>query len=193
MVAHMKSFILMCSTLLLSSCVSGIWTGANLFYDRHTVYHSVSDLELNSRAHHALFHDHLFKGEDCHLEVAIFNGDILLAGHVETPQSREEAYKRITAIPGFRRLFKEVSVQAFPPNGLKDSWITTKICSQIIADSDINPKSFKVITADQVVYLMGDVIPEQAKWVTSIARSTSGVKKVVKLFKYYHLSNQETL
>ena len=75
---------------------------------------------------------------------------------------------------------------------MKDSLITAKIRSQIVADSEINPRAFKVVTSDGVVYLMGDVIPTQADWVVEIARNTAGVLTVVKLFKYYQLSDNAT-
>ncbi len=73
---------------------------------------------------------------------------------------------------------------------MEDNWITTKIRSKILADSTIDPNDFKVVTADQIVYLMGDVIPEQAAKVIHIARTCTGVKRVVKLFKYYNLSDK---
>lgn len=188
-----KSFtsLFICSSMLLSSCFGGVWTGANLFYDRHTVIHSLNDYELNIHANRALFYDDYFVCAECHLDIAVFNGDILLAGHLETEEMRHEAYKRIEAESGYRRLFKEISIKAIRTNVAKDSWITAKIRSKIIADSEINPRMVKVVTSDQVVYLMGDVIASQADWIIDIAKTTTGVERVVKLFMYYHLSNTQ--
>jgi osmotically-inducible protein OsmY len=179
-----------CSSLLLTGCISGIWTGASLIYDRHNVYHSFSDYELYTIAHHALYQDNYFKCAECHIDLTVFNGDLLLAGHVETAEMRDEAYKRVMAHPDYRRLFKKISIEPIRTHITRDTWITGKIRSQVIADSEINPRAFKVVTSDQIVYLMGDVMPDQAEWVVSIARHTSGVKRVVKLFKYYHLSDK---
>ena len=176
--------------MLLSGCVTSLWTGANLVYDRHHVYNSLTDFELNANAHRALYQDDLFQCPTCHLDLAVFNGDILLAGHLESAEMRDEAYKRVMAEKGYRRLFKEVSIAPFRTHIARDSWITTKIRSKILADSEINPRSFKIVTSDQVVYLMGDVMPDQADWVVSIARNTSNVIRVVKLMKYYHLSDK---
>ena len=72
---------------------------------------------------------------------------------------------------------------------LQDDWISASIRAKIIADSSINPKDFNIITSSQVVYLMGDVIPAEADRVIQIARQCAGVKRVVKLFKYYNLSD----
>jgi osmotically-inducible protein OsmY len=184
---HFKWALPFCVSIFLSGCLSGVWTGANLFYDRHNVFHSLSDYELDTRAHRTLFQGDALECTECHIDVAVFNGDILLAGHVETAEIREEAYKRLAAQQGYRHLYNKISIEPFKTNLLKDSWITAKIRSQIIADSEIDPHAFKIVTSDQVVYLMGDVIPNQAKWVVDIASTTAGVKRVVKLLNYYHL------
>lgn len=184
------TFLLISGSLMLSACVSGIWTGANLFYDRHSVMNTMSDYELNLNVNRALFYDDYFVCAQCHLDVAVFNGDILLVGHVETEEMRQEAYKRVNTVTGYRRLFKEISIKPIRTNIAKDSWITTKIRSKIVADSEINPHMVKVVTSDQVVYLMGDVIATQADWIIDIAKTTTGVLRVVRLFKYYHLSDK---
>jgi osmotically-inducible protein OsmY len=183
------SFIL-CAAILLSGCLGGVWTGANLIYDRHNVYHEWNDYDLNAIIRRTLYKDNYFHCAECHLDIAVLNGDVLLAGHVETEEMRQEAYKRVKAIGDYRRLFEKISIEPIRTDVLKDSWITAKIRSEMIADSAINPRAFKVVTSDQTVYLMGDVMPDQAEWVVSIARDTTGVKRVVKLMKYYHLNNQ---
>lgn len=188
-----KCLLTCLSIILLSGCVTGIWTGANFIYDRHTVYNSLSDIDIYRIAHHALYKDKYFKCAECHIDLAVFNGDVLLAGHVETAEMRDEAYRRVMASREYRRLFKYISIQPIRTHIAKDTWITGKIRSRIIADAEINPRSFKVITSDQVVYLMGDVVPDQAEWVVNIARETDGVNKVVRLFKYFHLSDNKSL
>lgn len=176
---------------LLTGCLGGVWTGATLVYDRHNVYKKLDDYELSAEAHRALYGDRVFKDEGCAIDLAVFNGDILLAGHVPTLELRQTALNRISALsPGYRRLFNQMDISKQPSNTLQDSWITAKIRSQIFADSAIDPNVFKVITSDRIVYLMGDVRPAQAALVIDIARNTAGVERVVKLFKYYNLSVQ---
>jgi osmotically-inducible protein OsmY len=176
--------------LLLSGCISQVWTGANLVYDRHHVYKKINDFQLAANANRALYRDLVFKQPDISLELAVFNKDILLVGQVPTGLLREEVYQRIKAIPGYRRIFNQVEVSREATDPLKDSWITTEIRGHIFSDASIDPHAFKVITSNQIVYLMGDVIPQQAKHVIYFARTCVGVRRVVKLFKYYNLSNQ---
>ena len=182
------SFIM--GSVLLSGCMSDVWTGASLVYDRHNVYKKISDLQLDANASHALYHDKVFKQDGSTLEIAAFNGDLLLVGRVPTEELRQEAYNRIERIEGKRRLFKQVQVSGVPEDVVLDNWITTKIRSHIFADSDIDPHVFKVVTFGGIVYLMGDVVPEQAARVILFASTCAGVKRVVKLLKYYNLSDQ---
>lgn len=176
---------------LLTGCLSSIWTGATLIYGRHNIYHTLSDYELLATANRVLFYKKSsFECDSCYMDVAVLNGDILLVGYLPTEALCQEAYKRISAIEGYRRIINKLSTKSAIVDPVKDSWITTKIRSQIIADSDIDPQQFKVVTMGGIVYLMGDVIPSQAGKVIAIAKETEGVISVVTLFKYYHLSDK---
>lgn len=184
--------LIFCS-LLLTGCVGSVWTGATLIYDRHSIYKKWDDYELAARAGHALFDDKMFKQDGCSIDVAVFNGDVLLAGHVPTQALRQEAESRMEKLPDYRRIFNQLAINGQPGNLVQDGWITTKIRSRIFADSSINPHAFKIVTDDRIVYLMGDVKPAQAEKVIYIARNTTGVKRVVKLMKYYNLSDKPNL
>ncbi|KTC84714.1 MULTISPECIES: BON domain-containing protein [Legionella] len=183
-----RTIILLLSFALLGGCYSELWTGATMVYDRHNVYKKIDDYQLGAEAGHALYDDQLFKQQGCSIDLAVFNGDILLAGHLPTVKLRQEAIRRISALKGYRRVINQLDISKQPSSTIEDSWITTKIRSQIFADADIDPRVFKIITSDHIVYLMGDVKPRQALRVIDIARNTEGVERVVKLFKYYHLS-----
>ncbi len=184
------ALLLMLSSAWLTGCITNVWTGASLVYDRHNVYKKLSDYQLAANASRALYKDQMFKRSDCSIDLAISNGDILLAGRVPTDILREEAFKRVTELSGVRRLFNQLAISRTTGDTLQDDWITAKIRSQIFADASIDPHDFKVVTSEQIVYLMGDVIPEQAARVIHFARSCAGVKRVVKLFKYYNLSDR---
>ena len=181
--------LLFCSSLL-TGCLSNAWTGANLIYDRHNLYKKLTDYQLAAIASHAMFHDFVFKRKDCLVDLAVFNGDILLAGHVPSKELRQIAQQRLAELKGYRRIYIQLDISSQPPDNIQDSWITTKIRTLIFADSEINPQAFKVITSDQVVYLMGDVRPQQASKVIALARKTKEVKRVVKIFNYYNLSKK---
>jgi osmotically-inducible protein OsmY len=178
-------------SLLLSSCAdlgSGVWTGAMLVYDRHNVYKKLTDYQLGADANRALFHDKHLKCDGCAIDLAVFHRDVLLTGHVPSRALRKEANARVAEISGIRKQFNQLAIGSGLDNTVEDAWITAKIRSQVVADAKIEPRQFKVVTADRIVYLMGDVMPEQGARVIHVATHTEGVRRVVKLFNYYRLS-----
>ena len=168
----------------LSACLDTVWTGATLVYDRHTVYGDLGDYKLALKAGHLLAQDHTFEQPGSLLDLAVFNGDILLAGHVPTPELRQLAVERLSSLSGYRQLYNQIAVvEKEKTAGFSDCWITAKIRSRIFTDSSIAPKDFKIVTVDGIVYLMGEVREEQAARVIDIARETKGVLRVVKLLR----------
>lgn len=178
------------AVMILSGCVSEILTSANIIYDRHHFYMKFNDFTLAANSNRALFGDQRFKCDLCAIEIAVFNQDVLMVGHVPSLALRREAESRIRAVSGKRRFYNELNLYSgIDDDPVLDGWITAKIRSEILADSTIDPNKFKIVTADQIVYLMGDVDAEQAKKVILFARDCTGVKRVVKLMQYYQLTN----
>lgn len=178
--------------LLLNGCVTDVWTGVSLIYDRHNIYIKLNDFQLSADVSRALYHDKLLKCDECSIDMAVFNLDVLMVGHLPTEELYQEADARVRQIPGKRRFFNKIRVSHHheQTDHLMDSWITGDIRSSILADSSIDPHQFKIVTSDQVVYVMGDVIPVQARQVIHYARQCRNVKLVVNLLKYYNLSNK---
>ena len=173
----------------LSACFSNIMTGASIVYDTHQWYRKLDDFQLTANVKQVLFDEPSIKCDTCSVEYTIFNHDILLVGHVPSQAVRRKVSERMRALHNKRHLYNELVVTRERGDVFTDTWITTKIRSQMLTDASINPKQFKVVTFDGVVYLMGDVMPEQAEIVVMYARQWSEVRRVVKLFQYYHLSS----
>ena len=186
------AIVLLClSALLGCGSVGGVWTGANLLYNRHSLYKKFDDFQLRAQVARLLYHDSAFKRVLSGVDVSVFNGDLLIAGHVSTEVQRAALFTRLMAAPlSYRRLFRYVNVASMASNGVLDAWITTQIVSQSILDTEIDPHAFKVVTVDQVVYLMGDMMPPQALRLIDLARHTPNVRYVVKLLRYYHLTDR---
>lgn len=166
---------------LLSACLGTVWTGASLVYDRHEVYEQLSDYQLAVTAGHLLAEGKVFQQPGCSIDIAVFDGDILIAGHVPTKELREIAITRLKQLSGYRTIYNQVAILDEPTQSLSDSWITTKIRSQIFADSSIAPKNYKIVTVDSIVYIMGEARVAEAQKVIDIASNTEGVARVVKI------------
>jgi osmotically-inducible protein OsmY len=178
--------------LSLVSCagVGSVWTGAMLVYDRHNLYKKIDDYHLGADANRVLFQDQRLKCDGCVIDLAVFHRDVLLTGHVPTRALRDEANTRLETLPSIRKKYNQLAIRKTADHTVHDSWITAKIRSQMMADAEINPRQFKVVTADGIVYLMGDVLPGEAARVIRIARQTEDVLRVVTLFNYYRLSSK---
>lgn len=179
------------SIILLSIFLTGCWTsaitgGASIIYDRHNIYLKLNDYQLASKINRELYKDKVFKCEQCALETAVFNRDVLITGSLPSKKMRQQALKCIQAVKGSRKIFNQVAVSLNVGDSLYDSWITGNIRGKILADADVDPHQFKVVTSRQIVYLLGDVRPEQAKKVLMFARQSPGVYRVVNLMRYYN-------
>lgn len=120
------------------------------------------------------------------IEVACFNRVVLLTGEATTPELRQQAEAIARNIPNVNRVYNEITIQG-PVSSMinaSDSWITTKIKSQMLATKDLKSGTIKVVTENGTVYLLGIVTREQADMAVEISRQTAGVQKVVKIFQY---------
>ena len=65
-----------------------------------------------------------------------------------------------------------------------DTAITARVKGRFVNVKDLNPLHVKVVTEAGVVYLLGLVTETEAETATELARTTGGVRKVVKVFEY---------
>jgi osmotically-inducible protein OsmY len=124
--------------------------------------------------------------EGMHINANSYNRMLLLTGEVPDTTSREEAERIARSVENVRGVYNELAVSGVSSYTVRsnDSVITTKVKSRILDSKSVNGIHVKVITENSVVYLMGLVKKEEANDATEIARTTSGVQKVVRVFEY---------
>jgi osmotically-inducible protein OsmY len=118
--------------------------------------------------------------------VTSYNGVILLAGQTPRSELKEMAAQTTRRIQGVKKVYNELQVQQ-PASLLarsNDSLLTTKIKSQMLADSSVPSTRVKVVTENGIVYLLGVVTRQEANQATRVVQGVSGVQKVVRLFEY---------
>jgi osmotically-inducible protein OsmY len=124
-------------------------------------------------------------GDKVHLTVTSFNRMVLLTGEAPDEAAREEIGKIVLGVPGVRAITNEVQIS--PPSTrasrISDEFITFKLKGRYINSRKVNPVHAKIVTEAGVVYLMGLVTEEEAEEAVEIARTTDGVRKVVKIFE----------
>ncbi len=177
--------------MFLQACMDVAVSGAQAVYNRNSIQNFLNDHYINIKTNQAIF----WKSDDfkeSNISINTFNNNVLLTGQTPSPSLQKKAGDITKKIPGVDEVYNfiEISTPTSAIVQLSDSWITSKIQAQLIANNDINPDKIKIVTENGTVYLMGIVPPEQAEIATDIARTTSGVQNVVRLFLYVKITKK---
>ena len=125
--------------------------------------------------------------DDSYFNVVSHNGVVLLVGQVQSEALRIRAGQiAAEASAQIRRVHNELEVagQMTFLSRTNDSWISTKVRTQMSANKDVPSGKIRVITENGTVYLMGMVSQAEGDKAALLARSVAGVSKVVKVFDY---------
>ncbi|WP_309146177.1 BON domain-containing protein [Nitrosomonas sp. Nm84] len=125
-------------------------------------------------------------GDKVHINVTSYNRMVLLTGEVPTDTIKADIEKLIMSVDNVRRIFNEVAVadNTSLTSRSNDTLITSKVKGRFLAERKFQINHVKIVTENEVVYLLGVVTRQEADNAAQIASSTSGVKKVVKVFEY---------
>jgi len=125
-------------------------------------------------------------GDKAHVNVTSYNRWVLLTGEVPDETGRAQLDKIAQAVGNVRGTSNEVQVAGISSLGARanDSYITSKVKARFVDARKFSPVQVKVVTEAGVVYLMGVVTQKEADDAVDIARTTDGVRKVVKIFEY---------
>ena len=124
--------------------------------------------------------------KDSNIYVHSYNGNLLLTGQVVNANVRESAEFEAKATPGVKQIYDYLDLrlpQSFA-SITRDTYTTTQLRTKILNLNNVSINNIKVITTNDVVYLMGVVTPEQGKQVAMAASKVGGVTKVITLFQY---------
>lgn len=171
--------------LLASGCVSSAFSGANVVYRHKYVQDDVCDYSIRIAGWNALrkkFSQEILKP----VHFTIYHKIVLLTGQVPSEDVRTQIEQTIKCNTKVSRLYNALSVgaPATTSQQLHDSWITTKIKSKIIASNELYADKIKVVTEQNIVYLVGIVTESEGQCATEIAKRTEGVEHVVTFFFY---------
>ena len=126
------------------------------------------------------------KHGDAHVNVASYNLSVLLTGEASSEQAKKDVADTIRSIPNVRSVTNEINVSgntSFTSRS-NDSLITTNVKARLLNNGKVSANHVKVITENNVVFLMGILTKEEGDAAAEIARTTSGVARVVKVFEY---------
>ena len=170
----------------LSACAPVLVGGAVMtgltVSDRRTTGAQIEDERIETRGAGRLREN---LGDRVHINIISYNRQVLLTGEVPNEQDKQLAEQVVSRVENVRAIINELAVMA--PSTLtarsSDALVTGRVKANLIDAKDLQSNAFKVVTERGVVYLLGRVTPREADRATDLARRTSGVQKVVRLFE----------
>jgi osmotically-inducible protein OsmY len=125
-------------------------------------------------------------GDKIHVNVTSYNRNVLLTGEAFDEAAKSKAESIAKDVQNVRNVTNELAIA--PASSLtarsNDSYLTSLVKAEMIKENRFPANYVKVVTENSVVYLMGMVTRKEAEDAVEIARSTDGVRKVVKVFEY---------
>ena len=125
-------------------------------------------------------------GDVGHVNVTSFNRRVLLTGEVRDEAMKNAVEREVRNIEGVESVANELIIAgpASYTSRSNDALITTKVKASLVDMKTISAASFKVVTENGTVFLMGRVTQREGTVASDVARGVGGVQKVVKLFDY---------
>jgi osmotically-inducible protein OsmY len=168
-----------CAPLLVGGAMVG---GTMMVSDRRTTGTLVEDQAIELKANNRLKE---VINDRSHVNVTSYNRTVLLTGEAATEADKAAIEQTVQKVDNVKSTVNELAVTI--PSALStrsnDALLTGKVKATFIDARDLQVNAFKVITERGVVYLMGRVTEREATRATELARSVSGVQKVVRVFE----------
>lgn len=184
------TFAVLCSALLLQGCIAGVVVGSaavatKTATDPRTVGTQVDDGTLEARVENAIGKDQQLKKE-ARIVATAYQGKVLLTGQAPNTELASRAKQIALGVDGAAEVYNEIR-QGTPISlgtASSDTWITTKVRSQILTSDTVKSSNVKVTTENGEVFLLGLVTQQEGQSAAQIASQVSGVKHVTTAFTY---------
>ena len=158
-------------------------TGVVLSQDRRTIGTLTEDEGIEIKSANRI--GERFK-DGVHVNVTSYNRMVLLTGEVPDAATRTEVERIAWSVQNVRGVHNELAVAGVSSLTVRsnDTLLTSSVKGRLLDSHKLNPIHVKVVTENSIVYLLGLVTKEEAEVATEIARTTSGVQKVVRVFEF---------
>jgi osmotically-inducible protein OsmY len=124
--------------------------------------------------------------QGAHVNATSYNRRVLLTGEVPTEDAKKKVEEAVRKIESVREVANELQVAGVSSMASRgnDALVTSNVKARMVNNGRFSPSHVKVLTEQGVVYLMGLVTQAEGDAAVEIARTTSGVARVVKVFEY---------
>tara|TARA_B100000749_G_C18411837_1_gene459443 strand:- start:542 stop:1057 length:516 start_codon:yes stop_codon:yes gene_type:complete len=160
-------------------------SGASAIYNRYSLENTYNNQMLAWSVQNKLDADPQLKYE-AHITATSFENIVLLTGQAPTQAMRMQAEAITQSVPHTQKIINRIILTQpiSTLQKLQDTWLTTKVDSQVITQGKLDPDDLKVVTENNTVYLIGSLKRAQANQVINMAKNTDGVQHVVTLIYY---------
>lgn len=167
--------------LLLQGCTTPLTKGA----DRRTdgIYIEDGNIEETALARIQKKYE-----DKVHFNINSYNRKVLVTGEVPSEEIKQDIFRIVGTVQNVTDIYNELYVgfksdfSARSNDGLITSNI--KVRMRNTTHENFRGDSVKIVTEREIVYLLGLVTKEEGKIAIDVARTSSGVKKVVPYFEY---------
>ena len=162
---------------------AGVGTGALIASDRRTTGTYIDDESIESKASSQINSKYKDK---VHFNVTSYNRHVLITGEVPDEETKSAITLIVEGVVNVKKVTNELvaSGQTAFTSRSNDALITADVKLRFVNNKVFQSDHVKVITEDGVVFLMGLVYHKEADTASDIASTTSGVRRVVKVFEY---------
>ena len=173
-------------TSALTACIplvaGGMASGALLATDRRTSGAQLEDEGIELRALNRI---RSTLGDRVHVNLTSYNRQVLLTGEVPSAQDKAAVEQIVSRVENVSSVVNDLDVASASTLGQRsaDTLVTGRVKAALIEARDLQFNAFKVVTERGVVYLLGRVTQREADRATAVARSTTDVQKVVRVFE----------
>lgn len=190
MKGHFRFALLVCLLIpALQGCFPLVATGmvgtGFIIADRRTSGAQLEDEGIELRASHAIGDKY---GDRVHVDATSFNRNLLLTGEVPDEATRKHVETLARATTNVRSVIDETVIAGNSTFSQRstDSYLSTKVHARLVSEANgrYSPIHISVTTENGVVYLMGLVTHAEGDAATGVVSTTSGVRRVMKVFEY---------
>jgi osmotically-inducible protein OsmY len=162
--------------------VTGIGATALMVDDRRTAGNYVEDENIEWKAR-GLMTDRF---SNAHVNTTSYNLSVLLTGEVPSEQMKKDVEQAVRGIVSVKNVTNELAVAGNTSltSRTNDSFTTTNTKARFLNNGKFSANHVKVVTENGTVYLMGMLTRAESDAAVELARTTSGVSRVVKVFEY---------
>lgn len=171
---------------------AGAATGALATVDRRTLGTQTEDETIEWKARSRVSERF---GDKAQTSFTSFNRKLLISGEVSSEEMKAEIERIAATVPEVQGVYNELAVAPLSSFSARsnDSYVTTRVKARFVDSGKFNPVHVKVVTEAGIVFLFGLVTQREADSAIQVARTTSGVKKVVTLLEIIPVAKAKEL